>query len=555
MSNSELRLTEWEQSVMRAIQAYQPGIVLSTLEEDRALASTIRVALGLAQIGIGAREVSRWSTASYQKYPLVNPNMPVSLTGDGPPPPPAKAVKDWMSEKDASGNPTAGILVLSDVEPILERDFGFVRLLRESLATIKSKGLRKTVVILNKDFTLPDELRASFMRFSLELPDVEHLVRLVNELVSSAKRHEKLKDLAPAPEIVRGFAAACCGLTEAEATTLFSLSLAKFKTIDDRTVSLAQNEKARILLAGGALAMQEPRFGFDNVGGLENAKAWADEISPIIADPADAKAFGLKIPSGLLLVGVPGTGKSLLAEALAKQWRLPLLRFDVGTCFGSLVGESERNIRRMIDMANALKPCVVFIDEIEKGLGGDSLDGGTTSRVKQSLLTWLQEKPESVFVVATANDLQKLSSMPELIRSGRFDQKFFVDLPDTQARVQIFKIHMRRSGHDEVSDAILADAARATARYSGAEIEVVVQQALRFAFGASPRKLTREMLLRAVGEVKPLADTMSESIARLRSWCADGRAKLAGGTLEQDVAAAAVNTPAERANKVDDLVN
>jgi SpoVK/Ycf46/Vps4 family AAA+-type ATPase len=353
-------------------------------------------------------------------------------------------------------------------------------------------------------------------------------------MLVESRAYPKFQNVRPPPEIVRAMACAVSGLTEVEARTLFALALAKFGDLDRRAVGLLQREKARVLLAGGALAMTEPKAGFAQVGGLEHAKTWAEGVTPLINDPGEARKFGLKIPSGLLLVGVSGTGKSLLAESLAHEWRLPLLRFDVGSCFGSLVGESERNVRRMIEMAQALRPCVVFVDEIEKGLGGDSLDGGTTSRVKATLLTWLQDKPDSIFVVATANDLTRLKSMPELIRAGRFDQTFFVDLPDCKTRAEIFVIHFGKAGH-AVAPEWLQEAAQACPRYSGAEIEAIVQQALRFAFAAEPRGLTREMLMRSVRDVKPLADTMAESVSRLRAWCRDGRARLAGGALENEI--------------------
>ena len=552
MAEISVGLSEWEEGLFRAIQSYQPGIVISTLEEDRALNSILRVAQALQRGKMGERDVTSWSVGSWLKYSLVtptNPNdriPPQDLAGKNAPPPLEKRLKDWVEE---NGN---SILICYDIEPVLERSYALVRIMREVLERVKFRGLRKTLVIINKEFRLPEELRSGFLRFALDVPTVGMLHEQIKTILNGLRTsHDGWADLALDEDLIRAFATGCSGLLASEARMLLSLALAKFKCLDERAVALAQREKARILLAGGALALQEPRAGFDHVGGLEHAKTWANGITPILKAPEEAKAYGLKIPSGLLLCGVSGTGKSLLAEALAHEWRLPLLRFDVGACFGSLVGESEKNIRRMIEMAQAIKPCVVFVDEIEKALGGDSLDGGTTSRVKQSLLTWLQDKPDSVFVVATANDLTRLEAMPELIRSGRFDQKFFVDLPNVQAREEILRIHFSRSGH--IMDAkILRDAANKTPRYSGAEIEVIVQQSLRFAFGSKPRleKPNREQVFQAIREVKPLADTMAESVSRLRAWCHDGRAKLAGGVLEQDA------LPSESADDfAKDLVN
>lgn len=548
MSAEKVALTEWEISIFRVIQSRHPGIVISTLEEERAIFSLMRVAAALLRADMGERDVTCWSVASSIRYSLADFVFDSSklsskpLAADNQPHLPVeKRIMDFVNDTNKDGAHKPGILILCDVEPLIERSYGLVRILREAITKIKAT--RKTIVILNKEFRLPEELRSSFMRFKLNLPDMPHLCAKVRQMAEMYKNQEtpdkKPTDLA-AMDItdvkVRAFATACSGLTEAETGTLVTLSFARNRihALDAVGVAMAQQEKANIILRGSALSMREPKVNFADVGGLENAKKWVEIVTPIVAKPEESKAYGLKIPSGLLLVGIPGCGKSMLAEALAKEWRLPLMFFDVGSCFGGLVGESESNVRRMIETAAASKPCVVFVDEIEKGLGGDSLDGGTTSRVKSSLLTWLQEKPDTVFVVATANDLTRLESMPELIRAGRFDQTFFVDLPDAKARAEIFSIHLRRAGH-EVAPAVLQRAARATRCYSGAEIEVVVQQALRFAFSATPRRAqpSEADILQAISEVKPLAETMAESIQRLRSWCADGRAKMAGAVLEE----------------------
>jgi SpoVK/Ycf46/Vps4 family AAA+-type ATPase len=315
-----------------------------------------------------------------------------------------------------------------------------------------------------------------------------------------------------------------------------SSSIAKFRTLDEQGVQFAQQEKARILLQGGALSIRKPRGGLEIVGGMEGVKGWVNSINSLIKHPAEASAYGLKIPSGLLMVGVSGGGKSLMAEALGGHWQLPVLLFDVGAAYGSLVGESEANIRRMQKMANAMKPCIVYIDEIEKGLGGDGMDGGTSNRCKQSLLTWLNDKDPQIFVVATANDLSKLNQIPELTRAGRFDAQFFVDLPSATARLEIFKIHLRATGHDMPENA-LTDAVEATHGYSGAEIEAIVQDALREAFNAEPQlnHPTGEMLCECACQRKPLSLVMQETISQLRELVKTGRILPAGSSVEDDL--------------------
>jgi SpoVK/Ycf46/Vps4 family AAA+-type ATPase len=410
--------------------------------------------------------------------------------------------------------------------------------LRESATRIREHGLYKTIIIMGDAFTLPPELRTEFVTIEFDIPTTDHLFQMLSKLIDSIreKGSEAYAHIQPSEEVLRAFASACTGLTENEMRSLMSSSIAKFRTLDEQGVQFAQQEKARILLQGGALSIRKPRGGLEIVGGMEGVKGWVNSINNLIKHPAEASAYGLKIPSGLLMVGVSGAGKSLMAEALGGHWQLPVLLFDVGSAYGSLVGESEANIRRMQKMANAMKPCIVYIDEIEKGLGGDGMDGGTSNRCKQSLLTWLNDKDPQIFVVATANDLSKLNQIPELTRAGRFDAQFFVDLPSATARLEIFKIHLRATGHDMPENA-LTDVVEATHGYSGAEIEAIVQDALREAFNAEPQldHPTGEMLCECACQRKPLSLVMQETISQLRELVKSGRILPAGSSVEDDL--------------------
>jgi SpoVK/Ycf46/Vps4 family AAA+-type ATPase len=239
---------------------------------------------------------------------------------------------------------------------------------------------------------------------------------------------------------------------------------------------------------------------------------------------AEARAFGLPAPKGVLLLGVQGCGKSLCAKAVASQWRLPLLRFDMGRMFGSLVGSSEENVRRAIAVAESVAPAILWVDEIDKAFAGaqgsGASDGGTTARVFGTFLTWLSEKTAPVFVVATANDISQLP--PELMRKGRLDEIFFVDLPAEAERAEIFRVHLAKRGRDpEAFD--LATLATAATEFSGAEIEEAINSALYEAF-SDAGELTTDHILGAIRETVPLARTMDEQISRLRAW-ADGRAR------------------------------
>jgi SpoVK/Ycf46/Vps4 family AAA+-type ATPase len=302
---------------------------------------------------------------------------------------------------------------------------------------------------------------------------------------------------------------------------------------------MALKEKAQVVRRSNVLEYRTSAKTLDAVGGLENIKTWVQSHDALFSQAEAARSYGLKAASGLLLVGIPGCGKSLTAECLAGHWKLPLLMLDVGKLFGSLVGQSEQNVDQMIGLAKACAPCVIFLDELDKGLGGSTgeLDGGTSTRVKGKLLTWLQEKPDDVFVVATANDVKKFEQSPELIRAGRFDCTFFCDLPDLRTRIEILSIHLRAAGHNIPADDLVS-AAKASRGYSGAELEVAVQNALRLAFNLEPRPLhpTAEMLVEGIKKQKPLSETMKESVKRLRDWCKEGRAFPAGTTLEDDEA-------------------
>jgi len=281
-------------------------------------------------------------------------------------------------------------------------------------------------------------------------------------------------------------------------------------------------EKRQIVRKCGVLEFVDADADLDRVGGLELLKAWLGTRARAFS--ARARGFGLPAPRGVLLVGVQGCGKSLCAKAVSRSWNLPLLRFDLGRVFGSLVGSSEENVRRAIAVAESVAPAILWIDEIDKGFAGvqssGASDGGTTARVLSTLLTWFNEKTRPVFVVATANDVTQLP--PELLRKGRLDELFFVDLPTAEERAQVLAIQLARRGR--VPDAFdLPQLARLAPGFSGAELEEAVISGLYDAFGQGV-ELTTAHLATALRETVPLSRTMSERLEALRSW-ADGRAR------------------------------
>jgi SpoVK/Ycf46/Vps4 family AAA+-type ATPase len=249
---------------------------------------------------------------------------------------------------------------------------------------------------------------------------------------------------------------------------------------------------------------------------MELLKEWLEKRTESFTDRA--REFGIPAPKGVLLLGVQGCGKSLIAKAIAAEWNLPMLKLDVGRIFGSLVGQSEENIRRAIKVAESVAPCVLWADELEKGFAGSGSsgvsDGGTTARVFATFLTWMQEKTAPVFLIATANDVSALP--PEMLRKGRFDEIFFVDLPDGPEREQIFRIHLQKRKRDPKKFK-LKDLAARTEGYSGAEIEQIVVGALFLAFDAK-RDLTQKDLVAEIEAVVPLSTMMREEIDELRTW-------------------------------------
>ena len=294
------------------------------------------------------------------------------------------------------------------------------------------------------------------------------------------------------------------------------------KSIDPKIIA---REKANSLKRNGLLEIVQSATSLADVGGLENLKEWLGRRARAFG--ASAKTYGLPAPKGLLIVGIPGTGKSLTAKATAGAFGLPLLRLDMGRVFGGIVGQSEANLRAVIQTAEAIAPCVLWIDEIEKGLSGSkssgSSDGGTSSRVFGSFLSWMQEKEKPVFVVATANDVSQLP--PEFLRKGRFDEMFFVDLPDVGERAQIWEIVVKRHGRNP-KDFDTTALAKASGELTGAEIDAVFVDALYDAFLDDAREPTDLDLANAMTRMVPLARLMDGQIAALKHW-AKGRARTA----------------------------
>jgi SpoVK/Ycf46/Vps4 family AAA+-type ATPase len=308
------------------------------------------------------------------------------------------------------------------------------------------------------------------------------------------------------------------GLTFFEVKKIVTQAVIEDGRLDRADLATVLDAKKRAIQRSGVLDYYPADESLADVAGLTNLKGWLRKRKNAFVNPEEAKKFGLTAPKGLLLLGVQGCGKSMCAKAVAAEWQLPLIRLDPSSLYNKFVGESERNLRRAIKTAEQMAPIVLWIDEIEKAFGGqESGDSGTSSRIFGTFLSWLNDKKESVFVIATANDISRLP--PELLRKGRFDEIFFVDLPDEEVRKEIFAVHLGR--RDRPVQAFDLEAlAAATEGFSGAEIEQVVLSALYSAFSLG-EDLSDALLIEEARTTRPLSVTMGEKIEELRSWARD----------------------------------
>ena len=383
---------------------------------------------------------------------------------------------------------------------------------------------------------IPAELESSVAVVDYELPNRNEVSKIVDKILRSLPPELPLK-IREDEDYRERVIEAALGLTAEEAENVYSKSLVRTRRFDIDTIL---SEKKHIIRKSGLLEFYESRSGYDDIGGLEVLKGWLNKRQA--AFTKRARDFGLPLPKGILLIGIPGCGKSLTAKAVGAMWQMPLLRLDVGKVFSSLVGSSEENIRKAIKTAEAVAPSILWLDELEKGFSGTGSsgqsDGGTTARVFGSFITWLQEKSSPVFVIATANDVSQLP--PELLRKGRFDEIFFVDLPSEEERATISAIHLQRKNRDPANfniDKIV----KATQGFSGSEIEQAIISALFDAFEFDDgRDINDEILGQAISEIIPLSYTAKEKIDYLREW-ARARARRAS-TVQAETETSQVRT-------------
>ena len=412
------------------------------------------------------------------------------------------------------------IFIFKDFHPFLTKNnFAVVRKLKDIALHLKNSF--KTIVLVSPVMEIPAELDKEVTVINFPQPTKEDLAALLDKIIEEVRELKKVQiemDEAGRDRLLQ----AALGLTLGEAENVFAKIMVKNQRLGGDNVAEVFAEKQQIIRKSGLLEYYSAYEDFASVGGLAVLKDWLNKRA--IAFTEEAHAFGLPPPKGILLLGVQGCGKSLCAKAVSRLWQLPLLRFDMGRMFGSLVGSSEENVRRAIAVAESIAPTVLWVDEIDKVFVGSQssgvTDGGTTARVFGTFLTWLSEKNAPVFVVCTANDVSQLP--PELLRKGRLDEIFYVDLPADNEREEIFRIHLAKRNRDPEQFDLKA-LVEASRDFSGAEIEEAIISALYDAFYAK-QELTTAHVLEALHQTVPLAKTMSEKITAQRNW-ATGRAR------------------------------
>lgn len=488
------------------IQAQYPLIYLVTSEEERAEQAISLIAQAKPQ-----QRVFIWTVT----HGVVEYGQPRSVTQHNTVSP--EAAIEWVvRQRDP------GIFVFKDLHPFVDSP-AVTRWLRDAIASFKASN--KTIIMMSPVQQIPIELEKEVVMLDFPLPDMAEL----NQVLSQQLERSRSKRITT--EVREKLLKAALGLTRDEAEKVYRKAHVTAGRLTESEVDIVLSEKQQLIRRNGILEYIEEDETIDSVGGLEELKHWLKQRSDAFTERA--REYGLPQPKGMLILGVPGCGKSLIAKTTARLWGLPLLRLDMGRVYdGSMVGRSEANLRNALKTAESISPGILFIDEIDKAFAGSTgsadSDGGTSSRIFGSFLTWMQEKKSPVFVMATANRVERLPG--EFLRKGRFDEIFFVDLPNEQERTDIFQIHLSKRRRDS-NRFDLPQLAKVSEGFSGAEIEQAIIAAMYEAF-AQDREFSQLDIIAAIKSTLPLSKTMSEQVTALRDW-ARQRARPAASSVAE----------------------
>lgn len=475
------------------IESKVPLIALETYDEPAALQLLTRVAM--------QRKLGYFCWSLTEGLNLLG-------FGDG-----AKRTTDPESPTDVlrqiKRQAPAALFALCDYHPFLSNQPEHVRLLKD--IAMAHERLGHTVILISHEIELPPELRRYSAKFELALPGDTQLLSIIRDEATSWSKENPQTPLQSDPAVIKKLVRNLRGLTEADVRRLARGAIRDDGAITEDDIPEVNRTKFEMLDMGGVLSFEYDTAKFSAVGGLRRLKEWATTREQAILSHHHDR------PKGTLLLGVQGSGKSLAAKALAGLWALPLLRLDMAALYNKYIGETEKNLRRALDQAELMAPCVLWMDEIEKGLAGGSSDEGTSQRILGTLLTWMSEHTSAVFIVATANDINGLP--PELLRKGRFDEIFFVDLPDAQIRTEIFAIHLRQRNFDPARFD-LQTLATLSEKFSGAEIEQAVVTAI-YTCSAHREPMSSAHIQKSIEATVPLAIMLAEKIEGLRHWAKD----------------------------------
>lgn len=490
------------------LRARFPYIYVPTYEEDRVTKFIKSIATSEAAVKY-PREVLVWTQSGGLKSDdKVMPNTSC----------PGKLI-DFITKYDKDS-----VFILYDFHVFFgtkcrQADSEIIRALRDLIPLLKTSPVRKNIIFVSPQVNIPDTLQKDIVLYDFPLPKMEEIKSRLNKMISSNKA---INTSELTEEDKDKLCKAALGLTMQEAENAFALAMVQDGQLNKDDIDVILEEKMQVIRKTGMLEYVQSDLGIDDVGGLDNLKKWLLKRNNSWSERA--KKYCIPAPKGVLVTGIPGCGKSLTAKAMSTIWQLPLLRLDLGKIFSGIVGSSEENMRKAISTVEAVAPAILWVDEIEKGLNGVSSanDSGVSSRIFGTFLTWMQEKTAPVFVIATANDISKLP--PELLRKGRFDEIFFVDLPTLKEREEIFKVHLKRRLKDkEVCAEVKPDReliqklALMTEGFIGSEIEQVVISALCDAFFEN-RALKFTDFEKAIANTVPLSQTQKENILAIREW-------------------------------------
>lgn len=400
------------------------------------------------------------------------------------------------------------VLILENIDTFMD-DSAVMARLKKFAEQIHIGVLDATIIMISPVLKIPQELEKY-----ITVLEMDHLS--TDEIRGIIRSFSAAEELSVSDALEKKLAGALKGLSEFEIQHILQLAYSLDGELTQEQIALIFEQKQQMIRKAGILEMLPLRERLSDIGGLENLKQWLERKSKVLAQVEEARAFGVDMPKGVLIAGVPGCGKSLSAKAAAKLFNIPLLRLDMGRLLGKYVGESEANMRKAIKLSEGISPCVLWIDEMEKafaGIGGDGAGAEVTTRLFGTFLTWMQEKDSTVFVVATANDITKLP--PELLRKGRFDEIFYVGLPKREERRKIFEIHIQKRRPTDLKSIDLNRLAEKSDGYSGADIEGVIRESVETVFTDGKGALTTEDILAAIGNTHSLSEIMKEPIEKM----------------------------------------